>query len=235
MLLPVMVKQFSLRKLLTWITIPAALQVLIVMPFLLAGDIERVWNVVKDSVDKYPVVSMNAYNFWHWVTKGNQMEIRDNIRFLGITYKSWGMLMFYVTSFFALFPLFRSVISQLFCKEKQHITIDKMLIIASLIPMLFFFFNTQMHERYIHPAILFLAVYALMSKRYFPYIFGSIAYFLNLEGVLRYMQLKNYETAIFHPAIIAFLFFVCMVYLFFQLYKINSVSSRGEKLFEGKG
>ncbi|HEY4787420.1 MAG TPA: hypothetical protein VIH57_15280 [Bacteroidales bacterium] len=223
MLLPAMTEQFSLRKLLVWIAMPVILQVLIIMPVLLAGDIAQLWRVVTGSVGKYPVVSANAYNFWSWVVKGDRMEISDSIRFLGITYKSWGLFMFCTSSFFALWPLFKSTISQLFCREKKFISTEKMLITATLIPMLFFFFNTQMHERYIHPAILFLAVYSLLSKKYLPYILGSVAYFLNLEAVLRYLQLKNYNTALFHPIFIAILFFVCMAYLFMQLYKNTSI------------
>ena len=221
LLLPSMVNQFSFKKLLFWTGTLVTIQFLILFPFIMAGDLERVWYIVINSVDTFPVVSMNAYNFWYWVVRGDLMHIEDSVRFLGITYKYWGLLMFFATSFLAMFPLLRSVISQLFCLKKRYLTMDQTLIIATLIPILFFFFNTQMHERYTHPAILFLTIYAILSKKYFAYVMGSLAYFMNLEGVLHYLQLKNYQTALFHPAFIAFLFFVCITTLFFQLYGIK--------------
>jgi Gpi18-like mannosyltransferase len=225
LLLPLMIKQFSMRKMFAWMLTVVLLQILIIMPFLIAGDISKMWSVIKDSMGKYPVVSMNAYNFWYWVFRGNLREIQDSITFLGIACRSWGLLMFFGTSFLALYLLLRRVIYRLFYKENQGLVMDQLLIIASLIPLLFFFFNTEMHERYLHPALLFLAVYAILSKKYFPYIVASIAYFMNLERVLRFLQFNNYDTFIFHPSFVAFLFFICIVYLFYQLYKAHSAKN----------
>ena len=222
LLLRSMVKNFSFKKLLVWLAVPVTLQLLILTPFIITGDLERVWNVVTGSVGKYPVVSMNAHNFWSLALKGNLMEIQDNTRLFGITYKSWGLFLFFSTSLLTLWPLLRNTITTI-CfdgETETQLTIDKTLLIAALVPMLFFFLNTQMHERYLHPAMIFLAAYSLISKEYFPYVLGSIAYFLNLEGVLRYLQLRNYDILIFHSGFIAGLFFVCIGYLFLKLYKI---------------
>ena len=48
----------------------------------------------------------------------------------------------------------------------------------------FFFFNTQMHERYSHPAMLMAFLYGILNKNYWIYGITSIAYFLNMEKTL---------------------------------------------------
>jgi len=229
MLLPAMIKQFSFKKLGIWLALTLSIQALIILPFWLAGDLEKVWGVVSNSVDNYPYISMNAYNFWYWFFKGSLTLIPDNTLFWGITCKHWGQMLFYVTSAIALFPLIKDVFQMIFYKQNKEISLKRLLLTGALLPLLFFFLNTQMHERYSHPAIIFLAGYALIYKRYFPYILGSIAYFLNLEGVLQYMQLKSFIPALFHPSLIAILFFVCIQTLFFDLYEIRIINFKRQK------
>ncbi len=79
-----------------------------------------------------------------------------------------------------------------------------------------------MHERYSHPAILFLAVYALFYNRYLPYITGSFAYFLNMEDVLKYLNLHNYSTVFYTNWVISILFLITISILFYDLFKKNT-------------
>lgn len=94
MLLPEIVVTFSVKRLLKWIFIPVILQLVILLPFLLEGTLGSVWYVIKGSMGKYPVVSMNAFNLWDFLVKGNLMEIPDSNTALGLTYKSWGLGLF---------------------------------------------------------------------------------------------------------------------------------------------
>ena len=54
-------------------------------------------------------------------------------------------------------------------KQRKKIPLEeqKLWIIFILSPLLFFYFNTQMHERYSHPAIILLFAYGLVYKKYF--------------------------------------------------------------------
>ena len=90
-----------------------------------------------------------------------------------------------------------------------------------MIPLLFAFFNTQMHERYWHAAVLFLAAYGFLRRDYWPYVLVSVAYFLNLEGVLRFLQLKKYSVLIFDPRFVAGLFALAIVLGLIKLYRIT--------------
>lgn len=198
-------------------------QVLIIMPFWLAGDISKLLHVVFGSVGKFPVVSMNAYNFW-LLTLNNNLnltQVPDSTIYLGITYKHWGLMLFFISSFGALFhfiaPLWKSVVK----KEVNTFSFRELLISSALIPLVFFFFNTQMHERYSHPALIFLAAYALLYKRLFLLVLGSAAYFLNLEDLLQVMQTNNYGTLIFMARFIAGLYAVLILLLYIDLFNPN--------------
>jgi hypothetical protein len=88
------------------------------------------------------------------------------------------------------------------------------------IPLLFAFFNTQMHERYWHAAILFLAAYGFLRHDYLPYVLASVAYFLNLEGILRFLQLKNYGVLVFQPWFVAALFGLTILIAIVNIYRL---------------
>jgi hypothetical protein len=47
----------------------------------------------------------------------------------------------------------------------------------------FFLFPTQMHERYLHPAVVFVGVDALLRGRFMLYCAVSVLYLLNLASV----------------------------------------------------
>jgi hypothetical protein len=89
---------------------------------------------------------------------------------------------------------------------------------AAVISLSFFFFNTQMHERYSHPAMIFLFFYAAFSKQFGPYILVSIAYLLNMERILLYFTVPHH-TVIFSPEFSAALFLAGLLWLYFRIYR----------------
>ena len=214
MLLPAMIEQFSWKNLSKWILVPSILQLLILTPFIISGDIDKMWSVVTNSMGKYPVVSMNAYNIWNLLLKGDLMTISDNLLFLKISYKHWGLFMFFASSFFALLYLLKYNYQKI-RKKVVTLSLEKALIICSLIPLLFFFFNTQMHERYLHPSLIFLATYTILSKRPLPYIILNIAYFINLDTVLMQFNILNGCSR----ECCAVMYLITIIILFYDLYK----------------
>lgn len=212
---------FKIKTLIKWIGIALAIQVLIILPFLISGQLPRVLDVIIKSFGKYPFASLNAYNFWHWVLNGDLAQIPDSTEFMSISYKKWGLFMFFATSFFALLPLLKASYNSIIKKTTEIITQEKILIICAIIPLLFFFFNTQMHERYSHPALIFLVTYSILSKNYFPTLMVCVAYFLNLEDVYRFLKLNNYGVFMFKKQFIAALYFVGILLLYIKLYNIR--------------
>ena len=159
------------------------------LPFILSGEFGTAVNVIFNSVDFYPSVSMNAFNVWDIFFRGADLiQLSDQERIFGIiSYKTLGLMMFFTCSLIALLPLGLTGLNKIFKKEAFDST-DLSLIILStgLIPIIFFYFNTQMHERYSHPALLFLGAYAFIKKRPLLYIICSLAYLLNMEAVCHF-------------------------------------------------
>jgi Gpi18-like mannosyltransferase len=204
------------------------LQILLVIPFSWSTNgLHDLYEVVfgKGSVDCFPVISMGARNMWVFLVHGNLSKTPDSgILFGNITYKKAGILLFLIFSFFALLPVIKEVLKNIKKARIEKSLIDKqcLWLVSALIPLLFFYFNTQMHERYCHPAFIFIIAYTFYTKDFTAYILFSLAYFLNLEILLKAMHLYNYNTFIFKPEVISALFAITIVYLFVKLYKLPS-------------
>ena len=197
------------------------LQVVIILPFYLNGDFDAMLQVIINSKGKYPVISMNAYNIWGILLDNRYFFKPDTLGFWGLNYNLWGLIFFFVSSFLILvFPLFR-VINTLFRNRKQEINLNEILLIGALIPLFFFFFNTQMHERYVHPALVFITAYGLLNRKILVIIIPSIAYILNLEGAAHIFNLTNYGTLIFTPRFVAILYLITIILLFYELFKLQ--------------
>ena len=208
-------KQFILPLL-----VMLVLQLLILWPFAEAGVLDELLSVVTGSVDKFPMISMGAKNIWTFIFNGHTDEVCDGgIWFNGISYKQAGLFMFFTASFIALLPMIINSIRRIKypALEKLVLKREHLWLASALVVMLFYFLNTQMHERYIHPAFIFIIAYAFNTGNLFAYVLFSIAYFLNLEKELQYLKLDNYETLFFSDIFIAALYFVVIVYLEIKL------------------
>ena len=208
------------RRLLLGVLLAVAVQLVLLLPYIIAGNVMQIFHLVYDAVGYFPVTSMNCYNMWVWLV--NPYYIPDFNTYLGHTYKHWGLITFCLASAVVLLPLGLATLNKL----RQRATFgpdDYGLVLLSLglIPVVFCFFNTQMHERYWHPALLFLGSHAILRQRYFLFMLFSLAYFLNLEAAIQY-QLppdKIHTTVIFLPKVIATMFAVVMVGGIWQLYQ----------------
>lgn len=223
LLIPIIREQKYKKNILLFVTL-LVLQTLILLPFILAGDLGRIWSNLTNYVDRFPCISMNAYNFWHLIffTENSLSDIEDTIKFAGISYKIWGMILFMISSLISLFWIIKPTILYIFKKIEVDISLRKLLISTGLIVILFFFFNTQMHERYAHSSIIFIAAYSLIYRRPLPFIFISIAYFLNLENAMGYLKLYNYAPILFSPITISIFFLITILMLFYDLFFASS-------------
>ncbi len=194
---------------------------LISLPFIIGQ--ER-WLIFKAAltglVGYFPVVTMGAANMWSIFLSDHADSIPDDTALLGtITYKQIGLTLFCISSFFALLPLLKAIFIKIRANTDNVFSVDKLMLSAALIGLNFYFFNTQMHERYSHPVFLFLMCYSFLKKDFFPFILFSIAYFLNLESLLRWGRFDNYHTVIFQRYFAGALYAIVLVYLFFRLYQ----------------
>jgi Gpi18-like mannosyltransferase len=212
------------------------LEILILLPFMLNGALADVWRVATGSVDKFPFLTMGAKNVWTWIFNGNTAWVPDSgVWFMGITYKQAGLFMFFTASLIVLLPVVVRLIKR-FHKPEENIkllTKEQLWLTCALISMLFYFLNTQMHERYIHPAFIFILVYAITAKDFFPLALFAVAYLLNLEDELGALHLRDKSTLLLDDIFISILYAIEIVYLsvkLFILYRWKHRSSDGKDM-----
>lgn len=185
------------------------IQVIIFLPFIVSGNFgQTIHSLIHSSVDFYPTVSRNAYNLWY-LFFADPLNTSDQMLFL-LPLKWWGIL---------LFVLFYVLVGFLFLKSKKGL--PEIFLVLALVSLGFFYFNTQMHERYVHPVVLFAGLYAVFSKRYLVFIISSVAYLLNLEAVMQLLSYFDDEVlgfvihykswVIFNPVLISLLFLSAIV------------------------
>ena len=149
-------------------------------------------------------------------------EINDTETFHWLTYRQTGYFMFFTALFLALFPVLKYLYSRYVKSTAARFSLDKIFLISGLVSLSFYFFNTEMHERYAHPTIVLLSGYAFTSGNFFPLILGSAAYFLNLEKILMYLHLHTatYENSLlFDPRFVAGLYLLLILAMYYLLYK----------------
>jgi hypothetical protein len=137
---------------------------------------------------------------WHWIVKGELLYTDDRkVWLLGLTYKQAGMVLFFSTAFIALLPIIRLVIKNLkYAAANVKISRELIWATGAMVYMLFYFFNTEIHERYCHPAFIFITAYAFFTTDFTVYVLFSIMYFLTLEVSQQHLKLASYDHMIFN-------------------------------------
>ncbi len=212
-----------LRGIASIIIIGLVMQLLILIPFLMKdGGVAQLWQMLNTLVGYVPKISSLAYNFWSLLYGATSDIMPDSDVFvLGLSYKQFGLLTFCLVSLLAMMPLMRNAWRFQLGKDESVSLISKprLSLIVAIVAMSFFYFNTQMHERYIFPAFIFISAYAFAQKDFIPYVLFSIAHFLNMEFVLRWAKFENYEgNWLFDRFAIASIFGFVLLYLFYRLY-----------------
>lgn len=210
------------RRLVQAMGIGAMVQGLLLLPFIWSGTMPLLIAVVRDAVDHYPYASMNCYNMWVFVL--NDILVSDFQTYAGLTYKSWGLISFCVASAIILLPLGLATLHKLRTRTLFGTANYSLALLSlGLLPLAFCFFNTQMHERYWHPALLLLGAHAVLVRRYALFGIVSLAYYLNLEAVLHYLgDFSHYPSLLFRPKLVATLFAAVLLMGTWQLYRMAS-------------
>lgn len=223
-LFPAIKESFSFKKLFLWLLSISAFEIIIILPFILEDTHKSIWKVVANSIDHYPFLSMNAFNFWHLIFYQDLTRLTDTSLFLSLKLKSWGTIIFYLFSLVVLSPILVQYVKAIIGRYNLKIKHEQFILVAGLIPLLFFYFNTQMHERYSHPAIIFLTCYAISSRNYLAFVLTSIAYLLNLESVLGYYSNGWIREFLYQKQFISIIFAISIILVlkdYFRLVKIE--------------
>jgi Gpi18-like mannosyltransferase len=200
------------------------LLIALLLPFILGnGGLAAIREIVALAAKRFPTLTLSADNMWPLVIK-RAGEIPDDTRvLLGITYKWLGLILFGLASIAAMLPVLKYMLRE--ARIKRFAVPDRELLwlCGAITGLAFFYFNTEMHERYAYPAGIFLIAYSLYTRKWWPLLFYSLALFLNLEVIMRWLDFPNYHTFIFHPRFIAALYFVTLLWLAVLLFKRSRI------------
>jgi Gpi18-like mannosyltransferase len=211
--------EWKFNAILIAIAAAVALQTFILIPFIKAGQLHNIITVLTASVDHFPTVSMNAFNLWALLL-GNSFALSDQTPLIfGLTYKQTGLILFCIISFIVLFPVLYGIVLHKFRAIPFNLDLGTVLLMFSLIALAFFYFNTQMHERYSHFAILFVAAYCVSVRRFYLLALILVTYTLNLEAGLRFYNFPSYTVLIFNARFVASLFAMLLLTMFFLYYR----------------
>jgi len=202
----------------------SALSIIVVL-FIFTAPLENpfaIIDIMKNSVDRYPFPTVNAFNIWFlFESKPALMDlgaIKDTDPFLGLNYKIYGYILFFTASFFALLPLLKKTWRNILTKNYSF-SYELIALSGALVALNFFYFLTQMHERYCHTCIFFIIIYCFSKKKYLIYTLFSYAYLANLVHIYNFFKFENVGTFVFHPILISILFGTVLILLFKEIYK----------------
>jgi hypothetical protein len=137
--------------------------------FFLARKMNLVFESLTINYDYFPFMSLNAYNLWWIVAKGNGMHVLDKYSMIGITNaKTMGLYIFSSLYLLAvivmiketLIPMLKKSIDQIKPQDTQVIIfnfLSAMIIVACA----FFLFQTESHDRYAFPVVAMLPLWML--------------------------------------------------------------------------
>ncbi len=184
-----------------------ALQLAILVPFLRAGQLGPMFDILKSPVNYYQRISMNAFNFWDVFYGLDAIKINDTQKVWGqFSAQQTGLALFFGFSLLTLAPILVNIIIARRQRAPLAWSEEHLLLMCSVIPLGFFFFCTQMHERYSQSAILFLATYSFRTRRYGLLVLMFLAYGLNIEYVFNVYQFGEFWRYFFIGRLVAALY-----------------------------
>ncbi len=129
------------------------------------GALDGVWESFVGAASYYPFTHLNGFSAWFLASPLIEPHLHGNLAewythdsvpgFLGITSRAWGLWAFGCVAASATVVLWRRR-----CDERSLFWISR------LLPLAFFVLSTQMHERYLFPAIAVWAWSAFRSLRW---------------------------------------------------------------------
>jgi len=174
-----LLRKKSLKKFLLCAAVGLFTGFLIILPFSLWRDAWWIVRLYAGGWSKYAYASLHAHNLF--TLAGGDM-VRDSAIFLLLPYRTWSHV--FILAVFGFF---------LYLHLKSGARI-RIFAAALVLQAGIFMFTARMHERYLYPAVLLLAMFFVYSgdRRIFR-LFGlfSVTVFINQFAVLFYVTYKD--------------------------------------------
>jgi Gpi18-like mannosyltransferase len=133
--------------------------------FLAAKKTEKIWASLTDNYDYFPLMSLNAYNLWWIVAKGNGMHISDKLSSIGmLTAKTTGLYLFIAGYLLSVLTMVKNTLLAMWQNKPigddepdtvREERIGNFMIALVIAAAAFFLFQTESHDRYAFPISIF--------------------------------------------------------------------------------
>ncbi len=151
--------------------------------YIFTGPIELIKERFDAAYEQYKYASLNTFNFWGALA----MWKSDELLFLGLSYKSWGTIIFgtfYTLIFVSLFKF--NLQRKNRDKEYTYLIFQG----VTLILFALFLFVTRAHERHLLPSIVFFTLIMFRSW-IFPYLYAIVSGVYVCNMIYSYIQLTT--------------------------------------------
>ena len=182
--------------------------------FILTGPLELIVQRFDAAYEQYKYASLNTFNFWGIFA----MWQSDEALFIGLTYKTWGTMIFAAFYFIIFVCLFRFNLKNNENKEEYTYLIFQA---VTLILFSLFLFVTRAHERHLLPAIAFFSL--IMFRTWiFPYLYAIVSGVYVCNMIYSYVQLTTEYQGVPGPVqkvlipVMFLLYFVTLVIILFN-------------------
>jgi Gpi18-like mannosyltransferase len=201
--LALLILRTGARGVLRAVAVTLAVAVVALIPVIAAGELRAVLGVYVGSTEKWPVVTKSAHNLWYLAVPGK--DVSDKLAAVGpLTYRQVGLL---------LLGGWTALVMALSLRGREPWALW---VTAAALALGFFCLPTQMHERYLYPAPVLLAVVAWRDARLLTlFAVLSATLFLNMALLEPADQIKAVATRLgwWVPHVVALLNMAALVAL----------------------
>jgi Gpi18-like mannosyltransferase len=188
------------------------------IPFIYGMGLSHTFYKLAGSISNHSnVISKSAFNLWQLIISDPLFIVSDKTQFLIFSYKAWGTSLFLIGLGLILYPILK-IIRYSYKGNFQALCF----LIFSMVSMLFFYFKTGIHERYIHSALIFMAAYSISTFDFRPYILLSIAYFFQLNDIMISSGYYTFAPWYIDKDIISLLFLITIIYSSYRLFNLTT-------------
>lgn len=219
LLLVITFRRYGWRKTAWGLALAAGLSIVAFVPFILTSGFQNALSPFLLAGDTFPFLTNNAYNTWYVIssglTQGAPVTFRDpiladaQIWLAGLSYKTSGLLIF------GTYALGLMVIMWRQATQKREF------IWAAALYFGFFMLPTQVHERYLYPAAIFILIAVAQDRRLWWAALGVVITFTyNImavldEGIMRDLLLAPADVGVTSAIVTMVLFVVLIGYTIF--------------------
>ncbi len=201
--------------------------------FLFKKQMDPVMESLTSNYDYFPMMSLNAFNLWWIVAKGDGMRVSDKLMSVGIiNAKTMGLLLFSSGYLLAVMTMLKGTLRDMwqtkiqphlvkndrnsFSYEQKRFTVFFSFFTALIIVAFsFFLFQTESHDRYAFPVCLFLLLWGIF------YVFRT-----NTEKMRMFLwKTRSFQIFIIGYILFSILFFLNLHTALSYNYPKNSISA----------